>query len=94
MKLCCLQNGLASSGCISPAHLGTDNNYEVLQNRYEKMKDHVDFYFDASVDKVKKLKTVMQFFVGDEALRGLYCIISIRRDEAEVTGWRRYVQEA
>lgn len=49
----CLQNGLHLLDA-SVRHLGTDINYVVLQNLYEKMKDHVDFYFDASVDKVEK----------------------------------------
>lgn len=49
----CLQNGLHLLDA-SVRHLGTDINYVVLQNLYDEMKDHVDFYFDASVDKVEK----------------------------------------
>ena len=52
-KKLCLQNKLKLLEA-SVRHLGTDINYVVLQNLYEKMKDHVDFYFDASVDKVEK----------------------------------------
>lgn len=85
----CLQNGLHLLDA-SVRHLGTDINYVVLQNLYEKMKDHVDFYFDASVDKVEKTEDGYAVFVGDERYEGTYCIIS--QDEAEVNGWRRYVQ--
>ena len=51
----------------------------VLQNLYEKMKDHVDFYFDASVDKVEKTEDGYAVFVGDERYEGTYCIISAGR---------------
>ena len=54
-------------------------NYVVLQNLYEKMKDHVDFYFDASVDKVEKTEDGYAVFVGDERYEGTYCIISAGR---------------
>ena len=74
----CLQNGLHLLDA-SVRHLGTDINYVVLQNLYEKMKDHVDFYFDASVDKVEKTEDGYAVFVGDERYEGTYCIISAGR---------------
>ena len=74
----CLQNGLHLLDA-SVRHLGTDINYVVLQNLYEKMKDHVDFYFDASVDKVEKTEDGYAVFVGDECYEGTYCIISAGR---------------
>lgn len=43
------------------------------------MKDHVDFYFDASVDKVEKTEDGYAVFVGDERYEGTYCIISAGR---------------
>ena len=74
-KKLCLQNKLNLLDA-SVRHLGTDINYVVLQNLYEKMKDHVDFYFDASVDKVEKTEDGYAVFVGDERYEGTYCIIS------------------
>ena len=77
-KKLCLQNKLNLLDA-SVRHLGTDINYVVLQNLYEKMKDHVDFYFDASVDKVEKTEDGYAVFVGDERYEGTYCIISAGR---------------
>ena len=74
----CLQNGLHLLDA-SVRHLGTDINYIVLQNLYEKMKDHVDFYFDASVDKVEKTENGYAVTVGDQSYEGTYCIISAGR---------------
>ena len=78
LKKVCLQNKLKLLDA-SVRHLGTDINYVVLQNLYEKMKDHVDFYFDASVDKVEKTEDGYAVFVGDERYEGTYCIISAGR---------------
>ena len=61
----CLQNGLHLLDA-SVRHLGTDINYVVLQNLYEKMKAHVDFYFDASVDKVEKTEDGYAVVVGED----------------------------
>ena len=77
-KKTCMQHGLHLLDA-SVRHLGTDINYVVLQNLYEKMKDHVDFYFDASVDKVEKTEDGYAVFVGDERYEGTYCIISAGR---------------
>lgn len=33
-------------------HLGTDINYQVLENLYAELKEKVDFYFDSPVDSV------------------------------------------
>ena len=74
----CLQNGLHLLDA-SVRHLGTDINYVVLQNLYDKMKAHVDFYFDASVDKVEKTEDGYAVVVGDERYEGTYCIISAGR---------------
>lgn len=35
-------------------HLGTDINYIVLENIYNRLKDKVDFYFYSNVDCVRK----------------------------------------
>ena len=51
-KKLCLQNKLKLFDA-SVRHLGTDINYVVLQNLYDQMKDHIDFYFDTPVDTVQ-----------------------------------------
>ena len=56
----CLQNGLHLLDA-SVRHLGTDINYVVLQNLYEKLKEHVDFYFDCFCQtRLRKQRTVTQ----------------------------------
>ena len=50
----CLQNGLHLLDA-SVRHLGTDINYIVLGNLYEKMKDHMDFYFDTPVETIQEI---------------------------------------
>ena len=51
-KKLCLQNKLNLLDA-SVRHLGTDINYVVLENLYNAMKDHVDFYFDTPVQKLE-----------------------------------------
>ena len=54
-KKLCLQNKLNLLDA-SVRHLGTDINYVVLQNLYNQMKDHMDFYFDTPVDTIEKIE--------------------------------------
>ena len=84
----CLQNGLHLLDA-SVRHLGTDINYVVLQNLYDEMKDHVDFYFDASVDEVEKTEEGYAVLTGDQRYEGTYCIISAGRSGSN--GWNLYV---
>ena len=51
-KKLCLQNKLNLLDA-SVRHLGTDINYVVLQNLYDQMKDHIDFYFDTPVETIE-----------------------------------------
>ena len=53
-KKLCLQNKLLLLDA-SVRHLGTDINYIVLGNLYEKMKDHMDFYFDTPVETIQEI---------------------------------------
>lgn len=53
-KKLCLQNKLNLLDA-SVRHLGTDINYIVLGNLYEKMKDHMDFYFDTPVETIREI---------------------------------------
>lgn len=52
-KRLCMQNDLHLLEA-SVRHLGTDINYIVLENMFNKLKDRVDFHFDESVLKINK----------------------------------------
>ncbi len=51
-KKICMQNGLNLLNA-SVRHLGTDINYVVLENIYNEMKDHVDFFFRTPVEHIE-----------------------------------------
>ncbi len=50
-KKICIQNKLQLLEA-SVRHLGTDINYVVLQNLYNEMRDHIDFYFATAVEHI------------------------------------------
>lgn len=50
-KKLCLENKLFLLDA-SVRHLGTDKNYLVLGNLYDKLKDHIDFYFETPVEEI------------------------------------------
>ena len=77
-KKLCLQNKLNLLDA-SVRHLGTDINYVVLQNLYDKMKDHVAFYFDTPVETVKLLEDGYRIICGKGAFDCDKCIISVGR---------------
>ena len=52
LKKLCLQNKLKLLDA-SVRHLGTDINYIVLENLYNEMKDHMDFFFDTPIEKIE-----------------------------------------
>ena len=54
LKKLCLQNKLKLLDA-SVRHLGTDINYIVLENLYNEMKDHMDFFFDTPIEKIEIL---------------------------------------
>ena len=47
----CMQNDLHLLDA-SVRHLGTDINYIVLENIYNELKEHIDFYFNTPVTSV------------------------------------------
>ena len=47
----CMQNDLHLLDA-SVRHLGTDINYIVLENLYNELKEHVDFYFNTPVESI------------------------------------------
>ena len=79
IKKQCLQNGLHLLDA-SVRHLGTDINYVVLENIYNKLKDQVDFYFNTPAAKVEKTADGYRVITekGD-AFEGSKCIISAGR---------------
>lgn len=60
-------------------HLGTDINYIVLKNLYDKLKDHVDFHFYTAIDTVNKIENGYQIFSKEQEFTGNRCIISTGR---------------
>ena len=86
-KTICLKNNLHLL-TASVRHLGTDINYEVLQNIYAELKDKADFYFHTPVRNIRSLAADPQ---SDGAGKGFeietenetyscdYCIASVGR---------------
>jgi len=79
IKKQCLQNGLHLLDA-SVRHLGTDINYVVLENIYNKLKDQVAFFFNTPADKVEKCEGGYRVITEKgEVFEGEKCIISAGR---------------
>ena len=63
----------------SVRHLGTDVNYVVLENLYNKLRDQVQFFFDTPVDSVEKLENGYKVICGDVSYTCGKCVISVGR---------------
>ncbi len=74
----CIQNKLTLLDA-SVRHLGTDKNYVVLQNMYNEMKDHVQFFFRTPIEKVEKTEDGYKVDFADGSASCKYCIISVGR---------------
>lgn len=74
----CMQNKLTLLDA-SVRHLGTDINYIVLGNIYDKMKDHIDFYFDTPVEELVKTDKGYRVSCKGEEYESAYCIVSVGR---------------
>ena len=77
-KKLCLQNKLNLLDA-SVRHLGTDINYVVLQNLYNQMKDHMDFYFDTPVDTIEKIENGYKVVCEKGSYECEKCIVSVGR---------------
>ena len=77
-KKLCLQNKLNLLDA-SVRHLGTDINYVVLQNLYDQMKDHIDFYFDTPVDTIEKIENGYKVVCEKGSYECEKCIVSVGR---------------
>lgn len=79
LKKLCLQNKLKLLDA-SVRHLGTDINYVVLENLYNEMKDHMDFFFDTPIEKIEVLDNGdYRVDTKDNSYDCKKCIISVGR---------------
>ena len=78
LKTRCMQNGLHLLDA-SVRHLGTDINYIVLENMYNEMKDHIDFYFNTPVSNIEVIDGGYRVFYKDEYMDCDKCIVSVGR---------------
>ncbi len=79
LKKLCLQNKLKLLDA-SVRHLGTDINYVVLENLYNEMKDHMDFFFDTPIEKIKALDNGdFRVDTKDNSYDCKKCVISVGR---------------
>ena len=77
-KTLCIQHDLHLLDA-SVRHLGTDINYVVLENLYNKLKDHVDFFFDTPVDSIGITDGGYSIKCKDVAYECEKCIVSVGR---------------
>ena len=77
-KTICIQNGLNLLDA-SVRHLGTDINYIVLENLYNELKEHVDFFFDTPVEHVEKTEEGYLIRTAKDEYSCSKCIVSVGR---------------
>ncbi len=73
----CLQNKLSLLNA-KVRHLGTDINYEVLTNLYDRLKEEITFFFDTPVETIKKIDDGYEI-IADKVYTSKYCIVSVGR---------------
>ena len=78
IKRMCLENGLHLLDA-QVRHLGTDINYVVLENLYQELKDHVDFFFNSSITSVACGTDGYEIHVGETVYTSRYCVLSVGR---------------
>lgn len=88
-KKLCMQNKLTLLDA-SVRHLGTDINYIVLENLYNEMKDHIDFFFESPVESVEVVDGGYAINVKGEKKTCKKCIISVGRSGSK---WMQTVCE-
>ena len=74
----CIQHDLHLLNA-SVRHLGTDINYQVLENLYAELKEKVDFYFDSPVDSVAAVDGGYEISSNGQTYSCEKCIISVGR---------------
>ena len=78
IKKTCMQNKLKLLDA-SVRHLGTDKNYDVLQNLYTFLKDKVDFFFTNPVRKIDVIENGYLINSDQGVFECTKCIISVGR---------------
>lgn len=81
----CMENDLHLLSA-SVRHLGTDINYVVLENLYNKLKDNISIFFNTHIDKVEKIDEGYRIFSKDKSWSGTTCIISTGRSGSKWMG--------
>ncbi len=74
----CVQNGLQLLNA-SVRHLGTDVNYQVLENLYAALQGRVTFFFDTPVERVVRTDGGYEVETADQTYSCGKCIISVGR---------------
>jgi len=77
-KKVCMQNQLHLLDA-SVRHLGTDINYVVLENLYNKLKDKADWFFNAHIDDIEKLDGGYRVSGKKGSFSCKDCIVSVGR---------------
>ncbi len=77
-KTKCVQNKLQLLDA-SVRHLGTDINYVVLENLYQKLSDKVDFYFNTPAQSIEKCENGYRIITEKGEFEGKKCIASVGR---------------
>ena len=78
IKTLCMQNKLKLLDA-SVRHLGTDKNYIVLTNLYERLRERVDFFFRSPVGKIEKIDGGFAVTSRGGRYECERCIISVGR---------------
>ena len=77
-KKLCMQNDLHLLDA-SVRHLGTDINYIVLENIYNELKEHIDFYFNTPVESIRVLENGYAISTQKDEYTCQNCIVSVGR---------------
>ncbi len=77
-KKICIQNNLNLLDA-SVRHLGTDINYVVLQNLYQKLRTRVDFFFNTPVRSVHVEEDGYEVCCDDQTYHCKKCVVSVGR---------------
>lgn len=85
----CMQNQLKLLSA-SVRHLGTDINYVVLENLYNRLKEKVDFFFDCPVEKLEVVDGGYKVYTKDASYDCDKCVISVGRSGSK---WMQTVCE-
>lgn len=90
LKKLCLQNDLHLLDA-QVRHLGTDVNYIVLENLYNRLHEHVDFYFNTKVDTIRVIEDGYEIVCKDKSYTSTYCIVSTGRSGSK---WMQNICES